>query len=594
MKFDIRLFAHQVVVAETFNPGSISKIYLYDTDAGEHLVYENEKTGPLSGEKQLLVVKFPQKTRYKVRGAKIVMKTSSVKGYNGIDAIGIYGAEDKIKIEVEQPKGVVFDSKAENLGKNVNSPYDDYIPQISPDGKILYFARYDHPKNMGGANDIDIWFSKLVGNNTWSVAEPMPKPLNDKTPNSLMTITPDGNTILLNTKYNQDGSHENGVSLSTKRRNDWKFPKPVVIKDFYTQSEYAEYCIGASKKVMLMSLDRPEGYGETDLYVSKLNKNKTWSKPINLGEVINTADVEMSPFLAADGITLYFASAGHRGYGKEDIFMTKRLDDTWLKWSKPINLGPVINSNQRDGYYSIPASGEYAYFISKKQTIGRSDIFRIKLPDAVKPSPTAIVYGTVYNGKTKETLEAELIYELQPEGLEMGIATSNASDGGYKIALPMGDNYTIFAIKDKFISVNETVDLTDTTKHYMEVKRDIYLYPLEEGVGFQLKNVKFERSKFELLPSSFPELDRLYELLVKYPEMEILLEGHTDNTGNPKLNEELSLHRVEEVKKYLVSEGIKARRIQLEGHGGSKPIASNGRETTRKMNRRVELKILKY
>ncbi len=593
VRFKNPMFIKKVAVAETYNPGSISKIYVYNTNEDEYLIFENEKPGGINQKVRLLEVNLPEITKYKVRAVKVELNTKSVKGYNCIDAIAISDSDDPIKIEVDEASKITFQSQPENLGEHVNSPYHDYIPQISPDGKTLYFTRLGHPENEGADKAQDIWFSELKNNN-WTTAQRMPAPLNDKHPNFVSTITPDGNTLLLGMKYSDDGTPETGVSFSYKTRKGWSYPKPAVIQNFFTNSPYVEYCLSANKKVMLMTLDRSDGLGDNDIYVSFLQKDKTWSNPKNLGKTINTADVEMSPFLAADGETMYFASAGHRGYGKEDIFMSKRLDNTWTKWSKPKNLGELINSDERDGYYSIPASGEYAYFVSKKQTIGKSDIFRIKLPDEIKPSPVALVYGRVLHAKTKEPLDSRLIYESVPEGLEMGEANSKPETGEYKIVLPIGAAYNIFADKEGFISTNEDVDLTEVEKHYVEIKKDIYLNPLEEGFTFNLKNVRFERSKFELLDSSFPELNRLVNVMNANPNMEILLEGHTDNTGSQNLNLELSEQRVEQVQKYLVSKGIKKSRIQLKGYGGLKPIADNGREATRKLNRRVDLKIIAF
>ena len=145
-----------------------------------------------------------------------------------------------------------------------------------------------------------------------------------------------------------------------------------------------------------MTIVREEGFGDNDIYVSFIQKNKTWSVPKNIGGIINTAGVESSPFLAADGKTMYFSSDGFSGFGKRDLYMTKRLDDTWTNWTEPVNLGNVINSEENESYYSIPASGEYAYFVSSKKSLGKSDIFRIKLPNEIKPAPVSLISGLYY------------------------------------------------------------------------------------------------------------------------------------------------------------------------------------------------------
>ncbi len=133
----------------------------------------------------------------------------------------------------------------------------------------------------------------------------------------------------------------------------------------------------------------------------------SWSEPLNMGPDINTFGVEATPFLAADNTTLYFSTNARPGYGYYDIFMTRRLDESWTKWSEPVNLGPNINTPGWDGYFTIPASGDYSYLVSTDNSLGYGDIFRVKVSEAVKPKPVALIKGQVYNLKTSEFLEAE-------------------------------------------------------------------------------------------------------------------------------------------------------------------------------------------
>src|SRR5690606_40006543 len=127
-------------------------------------------------------------------------------------------------------------------------------------------------------------------------------------------------------------------------------------------------------RVLILSVQRLDTQGDKDLYVSFMQADGFWSEPRNIGKVVNTAAYEGSPFIAADGKTLYFTTTGKSGYGDGDIFMTKRLDDTWLNWSEPVNLGPEINTEQWDGFFTVPASGDYAYFSSTENSLGQEDI----------------------------------------------------------------------------------------------------------------------------------------------------------------------------------------------------------------------------
>ena len=126
-----------------------------------------------------------------------------------------------------------------------------------------------------------------------------------------------------------------------------------------------------------------------------------------------------------------------------------------------------------------------------------------------------------------------------------------------------------------------------------DLTRDFKLTPLEVGATIQLNQVYFARGTAELLEDSFAELDRVVDMMSENPTVKIELSGHTDNQGSSKLNIKLSQERVEKAKLYLTEHGIDNKRIKGKGYGGTKPVASNASEETRKLNRRVEITILK-
>ena len=262
---------------------------------------------------------------------------------------------------------LVFSSPKENLGLGINSPYTETKPVISGDGKILYFCRQNHPKNIRGKQDDQDIYASTYANGNWTEAKNISWPLNDGHPNGICSVSPDGKSLLLINEYISGGYMKPGVSISHKTISGWSFPKKIEIDNFYNFSPYVDYFLSSSGKVMLLSVQRRNGFGDQDLYISRKEKGK-WSEPMNLGGIINSSGADFAPFLAADGKTLYFASEGHPGLGGSDIFYSKRLDETWTNWSTPINLGPAVNSRTWDAYYSISAKGDFAYFVSKKRT----------------------------------------------------------------------------------------------------------------------------------------------------------------------------------------------------------------------------------
>ena len=313
--------------------------------------------------------------------------------------------------------------------------------------------------------------------------------------------------------------------------------------------------------------------------------------PKHMGEILNTFDMEFAPFIASDGKTLYFSSKGHTGYGNADIFLSRRLDDTWLNWSEPKNLGPEINTENWDGYFTIPASGEIAYLSSFDNSLGGSDIFKIKLTKDAQPEPVALISGKVINSKKNEPVSANIKYKNLMTDEEMGIATSSNVDGSYTISLAGGTKYSIYAEKEGFYSVRENIDLTEL-KEYQEITHDLFITEIETGEIIRLNNLFFVFDTDQLLDESIGELNQLFSTLEKNKTLKIEISGHTDSKGSDAYNVDLSKRRAEAVVNYLIKNGIEPQRLQSKGYGESIPVASNETEEGRQLNRRVEFKVL--
>jgi outer membrane protein OmpA-like peptidoglycan-associated protein len=488
------------------------------------------------------------------------------------------------------PGNLFSQTTKENLGRSINTKYSEHWPVIAPDGRTLYFLREGDPNNFGETGDI--WYS-VFQNSEWTIASHMGLPLNTPDGGSVCSVTPDGNTLLLLGSYTIGGRiNFNGFSLSRRLKEGWSFPLGVVIKNFYNDNNHWSGYLSNDGKKLFMGIETKDSYGECDIYISFLQNNNVWTEPMNLGPDINTKEMEEDAFLAADNVTLYFESKGHGGYGGFDVFMSKRLDDTWEKWSDPQNLGPSINTKEDEQEYYITAKGDYAYFASGDKSFGELDIFRIKLPEKVKPKPVVLIYGNVYNAKNNKPIGTEIKYELLSTGEEIGTANSNPSDGSYKIVLPYGKNYGFSAKADGYYSVSENINLEEISD-YKEIKKDLYLAPIEIGEVFRLNNIFFDFNKYDLKPESFPELDRVVKFLNEYPNIEVELSGHTDNIGTHEYNQRLSENRANAVAEYIFAKGINRNRILVTGYGETQPADTNESEEGRQKNRRVELKILK-
>lgn len=598
-------YVSQVIIVENYLPGQVSKTILYDVDEKAYEIY-NATSKKMSQGFNVLTINI-EKTPYLVKKVAVHLNTYVNKGWSQIDAVGI--CEEQFTGEVipgaatavaSASEEIVFLATKERLSDNVNTKYIESKPVITPDGSRLYFARKNAPNNIGGKrDDQDIYVSDLVGKE-WSYAHNVDRPLNDKGPNGICSVSPDGNTILVINAYHDDGTVENGVSISRKTSSGWSFPRKQDINDYHNLSEYQDYCLSNSGKVLISAVQRNDSKGDQDLYFSFRQGDNAWSKPVNMGSVINSRKVEFAPFLASDNKTLYFASNGHRGFGESDIFYSRRLDETWTNWTVPENIGKAINSASWDGYYTISAKGDYAYFISTAGAMNKvnfnpsdEDIYRISLSKEAMPDPVVLVKGKVINSKTKQAIEADIFYESLPLKEEDGLAISDPVTGDYKIVLPVGKKYGFRAEAKGYIAVSQNEDFT-LVNEYKEIIRNLELTPLKVGETVQLSNVFFVQGKNEFLPESEPELDRILALLNENSSLEIELGGHTDNQGSSSANFKLSESRALAVMTYLIENGIDKKRLKYKGYGGTKPIASNASAESRKKNRRVEIKILKF
>lgn len=588
--FEREINARQIVICENYNYSAISKIIIFDYQNNKKEIFSNSNPKIISQRGRFFNVIFKNEN-FKVAKVRIELNTSNFYDDYQIDAVGISELLDTIRPQINLDKNSEYKENPMRLDDNVNSIYSELAPVISPDGKVLFFTREGDPSNSGKQNDQDIWYSIINSNGNFEKARNIGPPLNNEYNNFAISSTPDGNSLLVGNIYFPKAPPKSGVSITHRQNSGWTFPEPLDIENFYNRSKYASFSLGSDAKTLILSLDREDTYGSHDLYVSFLKTDGSWSQPQNLGNQINTAGGEHSPFLASDLTTLYFSSDGFPGYGKNDIFLSRRLDSTWVHWSEPINLGDHINTSDWDAYFSVPASGEYAYFVSTSNPIQKEDIYRIKLPSSLKPESVVLIYGKVLNSKTSTPITAKIVYEELPEGKDVGIAISNDSTGEYKITLPGNKKYGFRANAEGYIGISENIDLTNL-KEYQETKRDLFLVPIEKGEKIKINNLFFEFGKYDILPESFPELNRLAEFLQKNPNIKIQINGHTDNIGSNKDNQVLSEQRANAVKDYLAKKGVELNRIKTAGYGESKPIATNDTDEGRALNRRVEFMIL--
>jgi len=569
----------------------------------------------------------------------------------------------------------------EKLSSLVNTEdYDESAPILSKDGSTLFFTRTAYPdfeaslmneegqlttnkddqlfedrlseiySEIAGkpVNDPynsvfnqDIWIVSIENDSIINPVHPG-YPLNNALPNSLVStgMTPDEYVII--NQFFTDGSMNSGFSrVRISEDGNHSFPEPMHIYNFNISSSDVNLTMSPAGHVLILSMERHDSKGFNDLYVSFYMRENVWSPPEHMESVMNTEFQETTPHISPDKKFLYFSSNRPNGVGGNDIYVSERLDYTWLKWSEPILLKGEVNSAFDDSQPSFTRGNNYMYFTSRRD--GSSDIFRMRLTTMPRLKKPVVVNGTIVDASTGKTIRSELIWG--PQSTKDYLEFFSSYNGHFRAILSEYEPYKFLPKKTGYIAQRIMVDPRIIEKGGEDtIEIILYLAPKDredliadaetgntrgtitknnttQTSGSQSANkaasdednsasagkgstppserssfiydIYFVKTKPIILTKSLNALQELSEMMKRNPAMEILIEGHTDNVGDEVALIHLSEQRAAAVGDYLMHEGINGQRIQTRGFGATRPIHKNDTESGREKNRRVEIKIMK-
>ncbi|MDW3194556.1 MAG: OmpA family protein [Cytophagales bacterium] len=372
---------------------------------------------------------------------------------------------------------------------NINTDKLEYYPVVSKDGSRLYFTGSDRDDGKGGE---DLFYTNRLDDGNWG--NPINfDVLNTTTHEGLLGINADQDVVILFGNY--PGSFGGGdLFYSVKEEETWTFPCNLG-GSVNTDDWEAQASLSGSGKYLLFVSDRAGGKGGTDLYMTTIG-SEGWSVPINLSG-INTPEGEYSPYLAADDETLYFSSSGYFSFGSQDLFVTRRLDDTWENWSEPINMGKEINTLDSDRYLAIPSSGTRGYIGAYDQTsiTKNRNIYEFILPPSLRPETFINVKGTVVNEKAKGVPVIIRYYDHETKE-EVGLTVSDENDGSYALSLPAYKRYDVIVDMKGYLYYDTDLDLNDLSKYYP-------IRSFEEIVGDKFAQLQTSESNYKAFNRSF-------------------------------------------------------------------------------------------
>ncbi|WP_149244715.1 OmpA family protein [Dyadobacter sp. 32] len=443
-------------------------------------------------------------------------------------------------------------------------------PAFSPDGKTLVFARGNTGKRKGTV-DVDLYMSKNVGG-AWTL--PAILPIND-------SLAWDGSPA-----FSRDG------------------------------------------KTLYFASNRAGGAGGIDIYRTNMDASGRFSKPVNMGRDINTAGDDMFPYVAEGG-KLYFASDGHPGLGKLDLFSATRsqgvitIENMGLPFNSPQDdFGLVFYKGLKKGFFSSNREGgkgddDIYYFAAPEEpdttTIAKNDDptdpMSPKNPNYINGQPKTVRYflaGEVFTNTTPGVPIDSAIVRILPDTSDTEItrlATDRAGKFGNQ-PVEVGQSYVLLVEKKGYISKREpfsmngrsippiflTKLLTDTV---FTVR--VNLDKLELNKTFVLENIYYDLNKYNIRPDAAIELDKLVQILKDNPTVKIELSSHTDARATDAYNMTLSQNRAESAVNYLNLKGIDADRMTAKGYGERQLIVPDAKtEEEHQRNRRTEFTILSY
>ncbi len=481
----------------------------------------------------------------------------------------------------------------------------EYLPSLSADGETLVFTRYENRNE-------DLYLSHFdTVAKVWGQAIPLDNINTVQYNEGAQSISPDGRFILLTMCNNPQGFGACDIYYSI-RKADGSYTAPKNFGNVInTLSWESQPSMTADNRTIYFSSERDKTRN-SDIYVTHLQPNGTWSAPQSAGDSINTMYEEQTPYIHPDGQTLYFMSHGHPGMGEGDLFVSRMQPDG--KWGKPMNLGYPINTSANEATITVSLDGKTAYFARANATDNRygHDLYSFDLYEAARPQPVTYVKAVVVDAQTGEKLTANL--NFSDLSTSKGFLKAQTDENGtFLVCLQVGKNYGLAVTKSGYLFQSENFNLKENNQLDKPFLLKILMQKLPPvvaatekkpdekapdllantgGTAIVLRNVFFETGSAALRPESETELQQLKDLLEKNPSIKIRIQGHTDNVGSASSNLTLSQARAKSVNDFLIARGISSNRLAAKGFGETQPVATNDNPEGRQQNRRTEFVVI--
>lgn len=483
--------------------------------------------------------------------------------------------------------------KVEGISTNA----DEYLPIISPDNEIALFTRRIKQFQNRGLTERMVerevfTFSMRNQNGRFEPGWELEYPFNKAENEGAATLTIDNNhlyyTVCIrdpNTKYlNCDLYH------SYYYKGYWSDIESLGDHINNPDTWESQPSVTSDGQTIFFASNRPGGIGGYDIYKINKMEDGSWSKPENLGSPINTTGNEKSPFIHTDSQTLYFSSEGHKGLGGYDIFYSRH--DQNGNWMTPKNIGYPINGFDDDLGFFVSTDGYYGYYASNRfDENNKWNLYSFPLYEEARPQKVLFIKGQVEVENNKEPIRARVQLKNMKNKTIKEIQVDTIT-GKYVAAVLFKEDQVLTVKKEGYVYSSRYLSMEDTTLKQPKTL-NLEVKEIQVGQEYEIKDINFATNSFDLNIDAKKIVDEFYEFLSENENIEVEIQGHTDNVGKEGDNLMLSHKRARSVYQYLIEQGIDLKRLSYQGFGESKPIASNENWSGRAKNRRTVFVIKK-
>ena len=476
-----------------------------------------------------------------------------------------------------------YDIEVTEVVAPVTSEYSEYSPSFTLDQKKLIFTR-----EVQGQEDL---YEAFLTDSSYTI-RPI-KAINTKYNEGAQAISGNGQRLIFTHCNENFGYGSCDLYESVNINGQWGAPANIGPNVNGTGWE-SQPSLNIDGTVLYFSSNRPGGHGGSDIWKSELDNSGVWGKPKNLGPQLNSGKNERSPFIHPDGETIYFSSDGFPSIGGYDLYVSHLRNK---KWSDPMNCGTPINSPFDDNSLVVSTDGQQAYFSKQKDASLDRNIYKITLPEALKPKPIIFVRLVILDQNDEQAIQATVsITDLSLDS-QLDVLRSDEK-GSILTTLPIGKNLSVHINAEGYLFHSENINYPKLKYGQDPYIDTIFLNSIVgasisdiESPKITLNNIFFDSGSAEIKSESETEISYIFDLLSNDGNISVIIIGHTDNIGTPEDNLSLSLNRSIAIKQALVDMGIDSGRIQTIGRGELEPITNNDTAEGRAQNRRTELMI---